>query len=88
MTILVSENIVGAAMDQLRRDHDVEFAPDLWQRPQDLQQRLATAQAWIVRNQTQVTAPLIRSAMAAESLPTTSTCLRQRLVAFPRFPPG
>ena len=60
--IVVTENITGVAMQQLRETHDVLFDQQLWQRPDDLAMALQTAKAVIVRNQTQVTRELIQQA--------------------------
>lgn len=60
--IVVSENIVGSAMETLRKELDVRFDPDLWQDPAKLTESIAQARALIVRNQTQVTAELIAAA--------------------------
>ncbi|MCP4812735.1 MAG: hypothetical protein GY888_09520, partial [Planctomycetaceae bacterium] len=64
--ILVTENIVGAAMDSLRHDFDVAFEPDAWQDPQRLLTLVSQVRGIIVRNQTQVTAPLIAAAPKLE----------------------
>jgi len=64
--ILVTENIVGAAMDSLRHDFDVAFEPDAWQDPQRLLRLVSQVRGIIVRNQTQVTAPLIAAAPKLE----------------------
>ncbi len=64
--VLVAENIRGAALDELRRQLDVDFAPDLWKDAERLQRHVATSRALIVRNQTQVTAELIQSASRLE----------------------
>ncbi|HUT91831.1 MAG TPA: hydroxyacid dehydrogenase [Thermoguttaceae bacterium] len=60
--IVVSENVVGAPMDSLQREFDVRFDPDLWKSPDKLAAAVARAKALVVRNQTQVTADLIRVA--------------------------
>ncbi len=60
--IVVSENIVGAPMESLQQDFDVRFDPDLWKSPDKLAAVVARAKALVVRNQTQVTADLIRGA--------------------------
>ena len=60
--VLVTENIVGSPMQSLRKDFDVLFDPDLWKEPGRLADVLAQPRALIVRNQTQVTADLIRAA--------------------------
>ena len=57
--ILVSENITGKEMDVLRKQFDVAFEPDLWKSPQKLRDAVRDASALMVRNQTQVDAPLI-----------------------------
>lgn len=59
--IIVSENITGAAMTELRKSHDVMFESDLWQNADLLAAQLKDARAIIVRNQTQVTRELIAS---------------------------
>lgn len=60
--ILVTENITGAAMDQLRKEMDVAFEPDLWSDPEKLKQAIIGVKALIVRNQTQVTEEIIAAA--------------------------
>ncbi|MBI1312184.1 hydroxyacid dehydrogenase [bacterium] len=60
--IVVTEDIVGVAMQRLCETHDVRFEPTLWNRPDDLAAALQTAKAIIVRNQTQVTRELIQQA--------------------------
>ncbi len=57
--IIVSEDIRGAAMDELRQRYDVAFEPDLWQDPDRLLQLIDDARALLVRNQTRVTADVI-----------------------------
>ncbi len=58
--VLITENIVGSPMTALGSAFDVAFEPALWQYPDRLAQRIPEAKALIVRNQTQVTAELIR----------------------------
>jgi len=60
--ILVTENITGDAMDQLRKEMDVTFEPDLWSNPEKLKEAAVGAKALIVRNQTQVTEEIIAAA--------------------------
>lgn len=60
--ILVTENIAGPAMDELRKTGDVAFEPDLWRDPAALTAAAREAEAIIVRNQTQVTADVIAAA--------------------------
>ena len=59
--IIVSENITGEAMTRLRETHDVAFEPELWQDNDRLAERLQTARAVIVRNQTKITRELIEA---------------------------
>lgn len=60
--ILVSEQIAGPALEDLRRRYDVCFDPGLWRDPDVLADRVAGCRALLVRNQTKVTAELIRTA--------------------------
>ena len=60
--IVVSENVTGPAMTDLQASQDVLFSPHLWSDPPALYEALATAEALIVRNQTQVTAELLHHA--------------------------
>lgn len=60
--VLVTENIQGASMIELMKDLDVEFDAYLWQNVNLLKQKLADAQALIVRNQTKVNQELIDAA--------------------------
>ena len=60
--ILVTENIVGKAMDQLRSQFDVLFEPTAWQDSDQLKSLIGNVQALIVRNQTEVSAELIAAA--------------------------
>ncbi len=66
MDIIVTENITGPAMDELRERFDVVFEPDLWNDFSRLKSLLGEARAIIVRNQTQVTAELIAAAPKLE----------------------
>lgn len=60
--VVVSENIVGAPMESLRREFEVLFDPDLWTDPEGLAAAVSEARGLIVRNQTQVTPDLVRAA--------------------------
>ncbi len=66
MDIIVSENVTGSAMDELRERFDVVFEPDLWNDVPRLKSLLGDARAIIVRNQTQVTAELMAAAPKLE----------------------
>ncbi|MCF6311405.1 MAG: hydroxyacid dehydrogenase [Verrucomicrobiales bacterium] len=60
--ILITENITGTAITQLREQLDVRFEPELWAQPDQLKTSLKGIKALIVRNQTQVTADIIAAA--------------------------
>lgn len=62
--VLVTENIAGREMDALRQSLAVTFEPGLFRSPQRLREALTGGgyRAWIVRNQTRVTADLIAAA--------------------------
>lgn len=60
--VLVSESILGRAMDRLRKTHRVAFEPELWKEPARLLEAVSGVRALIVRNQTQVTAEVIARA--------------------------
>src|SRR5262245_19555147 len=57
--VLVTENVVGAEMDALKRSFDVAFEPELWKSPEKLMAMVGEYRAIIVRNQTQVNAELV-----------------------------
>lgn len=60
-TVVISEFMDEAAVDWLAERFEVVYQPDLHERPAELTQRLAGAQALIVRNRTQVNASLLPS---------------------------
>jgi D-3-phosphoglycerate dehydrogenase len=64
--ILVTENITGAAMDELREQFELVFAPDIWQRPDELIALVPGFRAIIARNQTLLTRELIAAATRLE----------------------
>lgn len=64
--ILVTENIIGTAMDELRQQFDLVFAPDLWQRQEELIATVPNFRALIARNQTQLTRELMAAAPRLE----------------------
>jgi len=64
--VLVTEKIVGSAVDELARQFRVQVQPDLWQDPPGLLAAAAEARALLVRNQTQVTAEVIGAAERLE----------------------
>jgi len=59
--ILITENICGIAVDALSSRFDVTFLPELWEEPTELLKRIGDFRAIIVRNQTQVTASLLKA---------------------------
>lgn len=60
--ILVSEDIAGPALDDLRTRYEVVVEPALWRDEAALAERIAGCRALLVRNQTQVTPELLRHA--------------------------
>ncbi len=64
--ILVTENIIGTAMDELRQQFDLVFAPDLWQQQDKLIETISNFRAIIARNQTQLTRELMAAAPRLE----------------------
>ncbi len=62
--ILVTESITGNSMDQLRREFDLGFEPELWSDPGKLKTAIEGVKALVVRNQTQVTGEIIAAADA------------------------
>ncbi len=60
--VLISENIVGNAVDALSSRFEVIAKPELWRDPQALAEQITCVRAVIIRNQTQITAELLRSA--------------------------
>ncbi|MGI9379995.1 MAG: hydroxyacid dehydrogenase, partial [Methyloligellaceae bacterium] len=57
--ILIAEEMYREAVAELKSGYDVHFDPDLWKKPEDLAAQVQTADALIVRNQTQVTRELV-----------------------------
>jgi D-3-phosphoglycerate dehydrogenase / 2-oxoglutarate reductase len=64
--VLITENIIGAAMDELRGRFDCVFAPDLWQEPDRLRSMIPEFRALIARNQTRITRELIEAGARLE----------------------
>ena len=64
--ILVTENIIGTAMDELRQQFELVFAPDLWQQQDKLIETVPNFRAIIARNQTQLTRELMGAATRLE----------------------
>jgi D-3-phosphoglycerate dehydrogenase len=61
-SILISENIRGAAVDALSSQFHVTLLPELWKDKEELSNRIGEFHALIIRNQTQVTASLLANA--------------------------
>jgi phosphoglycerate dehydrogenase-like enzyme len=59
MKVLVTELIWPEGLDELEVLGEVEYDPNLWQRPEELRERARSADALIVRNQTGVDATLL-----------------------------
>jgi D-3-phosphoglycerate dehydrogenase len=57
--ILVTENVVGPAMDELRRKYAMQFEPNLWKSPDGIKAALQGCRGLIVRNQTKVDADVL-----------------------------
>src|SRR5215471_13152762 len=57
--ILITENISGRAIDELKKRFAVKLEPELWKSPEKLKQALPGCRALLVRNQTRVTADLL-----------------------------
>jgi D-3-phosphoglycerate dehydrogenase len=60
--ILISEDVWSEDFASLQKRFPITHEPDLWNRKEDLKKALASAQALVVRNRTQVTRELIESA--------------------------
>jgi D-3-phosphoglycerate dehydrogenase len=60
--ILVTENIIGPGMERLRAKYEVDWDKDLWRKPDELLRVVGKYDALIVRNQTKVTADLLKVA--------------------------
>jgi (S)-sulfolactate dehydrogenase len=60
--IVISENMDAPAVALLSRDFDVDYRPALVEDAAGLAKALADADAWIVRNRTQVRGPLLAAA--------------------------
>ena len=59
--ILITENIKGQAVEDLKKKFDVDFEPDLWQTPDKLKEKISNYTAILVRNQTKVTQEIIEA---------------------------
>jgi D-3-phosphoglycerate dehydrogenase len=64
--ILVSENVAGPEMDDLKKRFDVVFEPELFKDPAKLNSIIGNFRAIVVRNQTKVNAELIAAGKKLE----------------------
>lgn len=60
--IVISEDVTGSGVERLKKIYDVRTDPDLWKNIPQLKAALQGCEAFIVRNQTKVTADLISDA--------------------------
>lgn len=60
--ILITENIVGPGIDALKSKYDVDWDKDLWSKADELLKKVGEYDAIIVRNQTKVTADVLKAA--------------------------
>ncbi len=60
--ILISENIIGAAVDAMSSRFEVVSLPELWKNPAELLRRVGDFRALIIRNQTNVNAAVLEAA--------------------------
>jgi D-3-phosphoglycerate dehydrogenase / 2-oxoglutarate reductase len=60
--IVISESVNGAPVDALKREFEVVADPEGWKDPARIRPALAGAEAWLVRNQTRVSAEMIAAA--------------------------
>ena len=60
--ILVTENISGKWVEDLKSKHEVQIDPTLWKSPDKIKALLPNCRALIVRNQTKVNADLLSAA--------------------------
>jgi len=60
--ILICEDITGTGIDHLKAKYPTDFAPDLWKKVPELEEKIQSYEALIVRNQTKVNASLLSKA--------------------------
>ena len=64
--VLITEHIIGAEMDELRRRFESVFEPELWREPDRLLALIPHFRALIARNQTRITSKLIEAGARLE----------------------
>ena len=57
--VLICEDVTGTGIDRLKEKYHLEFAPDLWKRVPELEEKVQGCEGLIVRNQTKVNASLL-----------------------------
>ena len=57
--VLICEDVTGTGIDRLKEKYHLEFAPDLWKRVPELEDKVQGCEGLIVRNQTKVNASLL-----------------------------
>jgi D-3-phosphoglycerate dehydrogenase len=62
--IVISEDVTGNGIERLKQAYDVRTDPDLWKNIPQLKGLLKDCEAFIVRNQTKVTADLMSDALS------------------------
>jgi (S)-sulfolactate dehydrogenase len=66
--IVITEIMHEAAIEDLRRDHEVHYDPSLLERPDEIARRAGNARALIVRNRTRVTGDLLAACGRLEAI--------------------
>jgi (S)-sulfolactate dehydrogenase len=64
--IVITEFINDSALEMLSADFEVDYDPELYERPQDLHNAVSDCRALIVRNRTQVSEALLKAGAALE----------------------
>ena len=64
--VVISEDVTGNGIDRLKKKYLVHADADLWKKDAELREAVQGADAWIVRNQTRVTAALLSKGIALQ----------------------
>ena len=64
--IVISEDVTGNGIERLKMKYFVHADADLWKKDAELKEAVQGADAWIVRNQTRVTAALLSKGIALQ----------------------
>jgi D-3-phosphoglycerate dehydrogenase/(S)-sulfolactate dehydrogenase len=62
LKILVSEDVTGTGIENLKKKYEVTYDPDLWKKVPELEQAVQAVDALIIRNQTKITPTLLNKA--------------------------